>query len=388
VVSQVALSIILLAGAGLLIESIVRLASVPLGFRSDHLLTAEVALPSQAYSKLNERSNLYEKLIAKLSVLPSVEGVALCSALPPYNGGGSSELAVAGMAPIENLEAVNRVEITSDYFRVLGVPFLQGRPFGSGDRDGAQPVAIANDQMVRRYFPKEDPIGKQIKLGKPDDKLPWLTIIGVVGNEKRTVVYQEMGYVEPALVYLPVSQAAGTSITVVMRSAGEPLALSRLLQVETSSLDSNIPVYGVRTMTQRYSEFLAHPRFRAILMGILAALTLFLAAIGIYGVLAQLVSQRTQEIGIRLALGAEPRQVFGLVLREGMRMAGTGVVMGLVGAFGLTRFISTMLYGVGPTDLFVFIAVTIALISVALFACYVPARHAMRVPPMVALRYE
>jgi predicted permease len=388
VVSQVALSIILLAGAGLLIESIVRLASVPLGFRSDHLLTAEVALPSQAYSKLNERSNLYEKLIAKLSVLPSVEGVALCSALPPYNGGGSSELAVAGMAPIENLEAVNRVEITSDYFRVLGVPFLQGRPFGSGDRDGAQPVAIANDQMVRRYFPKEDPIGKQIKLGKPDDKLPWLTIIGVVGNEKRTVVYQEMGYIEPALVYLPMSQAAGTSITVVMRSAGEPLALSRLLQVETSSLDSNIPVYGVRTMTQRYSEFLAHPRFRAILMGILAGLTLFLAAIGIYGVLAQLVSQRTQEIGIRLALGAEPRQVFGLVLREGMRMAGTGVVMGLVGAFGLTRFISTMLYGVGPTDLFVFIAVTIALISVALFACYVPARHAMRVPPMVALRYE
>jgi len=388
VVGQVALSMILLAGAGLLIESIVRLASVPLGFRSDHLLTAEVALPPQTYSKLNQRSNLYEKLVAELSVVPSVEGVALCSALPPYNGGGATELAVAEKPPIENLEAVNTVEITSDYFRVLGIPFLEGRDFDSRDRDGSQPVAIVNDQMVHRYFPKEDPIGKQIKLGKADSKIPWLTIIGVVGNEKRTIVYQEMGYIEPALVYRPVSQAGGTSIALVMRTAAEPLALGRLLQGEMSGLDSNVPVYDVRTMRQRYSEFLAHPRFRAILMGILAGLTFLLAAIGIYGVLAQVVSQRTQEIGIRLTLGAEPTQIFGLVLRQGMGMVGIGVVIGIMGAFGLTRLISTMLYGVGPTDFFVFIAVTVSLISVALLACYVPARQAMRVPPMVALRYE
>jgi predicted permease len=388
VVGQVALSMILLAGAGLLIESIVRLASVPLGFHSDHLLTAEVALPPQAYSELNQRSGLYEKLVAELGVLPSVQGVALCSALPPYSGGGSSKLAVAGKATIENLEAVNTVEITSDYFRVLGVPFLQGRDFASRDREGSQPVAIANDQMVHRYFPDEEPVGKQIKLGEPDDKVPWLTIIGVVGNEKRTTVYQEMGYVEPALVYVPVSQAAGTSTTVVLRTAGEPLALGRLLQGEMSRLDRNVPVYDIRTMTQRYSEFLAHPRFRAILMGILAGLTFLLAAIGIYGVLAQAVSQRTQEIGIRLTLGAEPSQVFGLVVREGMGMVVIGIVIGIVGAFGLTRLISTMLYGVGPTDLFVFTAVTTSLLSVALLACYVPARRAMRVPPVVALRYE
>jgi predicted permease len=388
VVGQVALSIILLAGAGLLIESIIRLAYVPLGFRSDHLLTAEVALPPQTYSKLNQRSDLYEKLVAELSVLPSVEGVALCSALPPYNGGGSSKLGVAGKAAIESLEAVNTVEITRDYFRVLGVPFLQGRDFDSRDREGSQPVAIANDQMVQRYFPNEDPIGKQIKLGSPDDKVPWLTIIGVVGNEKRTTVYQEMGYVEPALVYVPVSQSAGTSITVVLRTAGEPLASSRLLQGEMSRFDSNVPVYDIRTMTQRYSEFLAHPRFRAILMGVLAGLTFLLAAIGIYGVLAQVVSQRTQEIGIRLTLGAEPSQVFGLVLREGMGMVGIGVVVGILGACGLTRLISTMLYGVGPTDLFVFTAVTMSLMSVALLACYFPARRAMRIPPIVALRYE
>jgi predicted permease len=388
VVGEVALSMILLAGAGLLIESIVRLASVPLSFRPDHLLTAQVALPPQAYPKLNQRSNFYQKLVTELSVLPSVERVALCSALPPYGGGGSNKLSVAGTATIENLEAVNSVEIAGDYFRVFGVPFLQGRDFDSRDSEESQPVAIANDEMVHRYFPKEDPIGKQIKLGGSDEQLPWLTIIGVVGNEKRTTVYQEMGYIEPALVYVPISQTGGPSIAVVLRTANEPLSLGPVLQGEISRLDSNVPVYDIRTMTQRYSEFLAHPRFRAILMGILAGLTFMLAAIGIYGVLAQVVSQRTQEIGIRLTLGAKPGQIFGLVLGEGMGMVGIGAVIGILGALGLTRLISTMLYDVGPTDPVVFTAVTMSLMLVAFLACYVPARRAMRVPPMAALRYE
>jgi predicted permease len=388
VVGEVALSMILLAGAGLLIESIVRLASVPLSFRPDHLLTAQVALPPQAYPKLNQRSNFYQKLVTELSVLPSVERVALCSALPPYGGGGSNKLSVAGTATIENLEAVNSVEIAGDYFRVFGVPFLQGRDFDSRDSEESQPVAIANDEMVHRYFPKEDPIGKQIKLGGSDEQLPWLTIIGVVGNEKRTTVYQEMGYIEPALVYVPISQTGGPSIAVVLRTANEPLSLGPVLQGKISRLDSNVPVYDIRTMTQRYSEFLAHPRFRAILMGILAGLTFMLAAIGIYGVLAQVVSQRTQEIGIRLTLGAKPGQIFGLVLGEGMGMVGIGAVIGILGALGLTRLISTMLYDVGPTDPVVFTAVTMSLMLVAFLACYVPARRAMRVPPMAALRYE
>jgi predicted permease len=389
VVGQVMLSMILLAGAGLLIESIVRLGSVPLGFRSDHLVTARVALPSAAYSEATQRVTFYGRLIEHLAALPGVEGVALCSSLPPYDGGGSSALAVAGKAAIENLEAVNLANISAAYFRVLSIPLLRGREFDSRDREKSQRVAIVNEEMGRRYFPKEDPVGKQIKLGNADDSAPWLTIAGVVGNEKRTVVYREMGYVEPALVYLPVEQAASTSsMGLVMRVAGNPILLSPLLQSEVTRLDSGVPVYDIRTMTDRYSEFLAHPRFRAIIMGILAALTLLLAAIGIYGVLAQLVSQRTPEIGVRLALGAQPADVFGLVLGEGMKMTVVGVVIGLLGAFGLTRLMSTMLYGVRATDPLVFIGVAILLTLVALSACYVPARRTTRVDPMVALRYE
>jgi predicted permease len=388
VVGQVTLSMVLLAGAGLLIESVYRLGAVPLGFRPDHLLTAEVAVPPAAYSEPSRRVAFYTRLSATLAALPGVSGVSLCSSLPPYNGGRFSALAIAGKAPIENREAVNSLDIGADYFRVLGIPLLRGREFDSRDREESERVAIVNEEMFHRYFPEEDPVGKRVKLGKAGDQVPWLTIVGVVGNEKRTIVYQEMGYVEPALVYLPVEQAASTSMGLVMRVANDPLSLSPLLQTEVSHLDSGVPVYGVRTMIDRYSEFLAHPRFRAIIMGILAGLTLLLAAIGIYGVLAQSVAQRTQEIGVRLALGAQSTDVFGLVLREGMKLAVLGVLVGLLGAISLTRFMSAMLYGVSATDPVSFFGVAIVLMSVALSACYIPARRTMRVDPIVVLRYE
>src|SRR5438552_7838490 len=388
VVGQVTLAMVLLSGAGLLIESIYRLGSVPLGFRPDHLLTAEVALPPIAYSEMSQRIVFYSKLNAALAALPGVTGVSLCSSLPPYNGGASSELAVSGKVTIENLGAVNSVDVGADYFRVLGVPLLQGREFDSRDREESQRVAIVNDRMARMYFPKEDPLGRQIKLGKSGGNGPWLTIVGVVGDEKRTIVYQEMGYIEPALVYLPVAQAAGRSMGLVIRIAGNPLVLAPLLQAEVSRVDSGVPVYGVRTMTDRYSEFLGHPRFRAFIMGIVAGLTLLLAVIGIYGVLAQSVVQRKREIGIRLTLGARSTDVFGLVLREGMKMTVVGVVVGLLGAFGLTRFMSAMLYGVSATDPLTLTVVSLVFTMVAFAACYIPARRTTRVDPMIVLRYE
>jgi putative ABC transport system permease protein len=388
VIAQVTISLVLLAGAGLLIESIVRLGAVPLGFRTDHLLTAEVALPHVAYAEANKRVAFYHQLITNLDALPGTEGVALCSSLAPYNGGPSRELSLAGRGTVEDLQAVNTIEISSRYFHVLGIPLLRGREFDSREREESPRVAIINDQMARKYFSNEDPVGKQIKLGRPDGKAPWLTIVGVVGDEKRTIVYQEMGDVEPALVYLPVEQSAGTSMGLLLRVAGSSLGLSPVLQKEVARLDSSVPVYDVKAMTDRYSEFLAHPRFRAMIMGILAALTLLLAAVGIYGVLARSVSQRTQEIGVRLALGAERRDILSLILRQGTELTLIGVGIGIMAAMALTRLMRSLLFGVSSTDLLTLVSVALLLTFVAMLASYIPARRAMRVDPIVALRYE
>jgi putative ABC transport system permease protein len=265
---------------------------------------------------------------------------------------------------------------------------LRGRDFDSRDRAQSQPVAMVNEEFVRAYLPHEDPLGRQIKLGKPGDEAPWLTIVGVVGSEKRTTVYQEMAYVEPALVYLPVNQVSGTSMGLVVKTARDPLALSRVLPHQISALDPSVPVYDMRTMNQRYSEFLAYPRFRAMLMGILAGLTLMLAAVGFYGVLAYMVRQRTQEIGIRTALGARREEVLRAVVLRGTMLAFIGVCLGTVAGLLLSRTVSSLLYGLAANDPATFALSALLLISVALVACYIPGRRAANVDPMVALRYE
>ena len=388
VVGQVTLSMVLLAAAGLMIQSFVRLGAVPLGFQPDHLLTAQVALPPSAYTDLGRRFSFYEALVIRLGALPGVEGAALSSGVLGFDGGSSSRLSMAGRAPIENLEAVRVENISSGYFRVLGIPSLQGRQFDPRDRRDSQPVAIVNEQLVHRYFPRENPVGQQIKLGRPEDKAPWLTIVGVVGNEKRATVYQEMSYDEPALVYLPVDQTPPISMVLLLRAAGNPMGLSPVLQAEVTQIDSNVPVYDIETMVQRESEFLVHPRFRALLMGILAGITLLLTAIGLYGLLAHLVSQRTHEIGIRVALGASRQEVLRLVIWGGLRMTVIGLAVGIALALASTRLLSGLLFGIKSTDPITFVAVAILLCVVALLACWVPAQRAMRVDPMVALSYE
>jgi putative ABC transport system permease protein len=388
VIGQAALSMIMLVAAGLIIESIHKLSNVPLGLQPQHVLAAEISLPATSYSKQDQRAAFYSKVLTSIGTLPGVETAALCSALGPYNGGSGSELSIQGQPLIENLEAINVVEISNGYFDVLGMLWLRGRKFDTRDRLESPPVAIVNDQFVRSYFPQQDPLGRQIKLGKPDDKSPWLTIVGIVGSEKRSIVYQEMSYVEPSLVYLPIDQSSSPSLGVLTRSAGEPLSLGPSLEHAISTLDPNVPVYDIKTMTQRYSEFLAYPRFRAELMGILAGLTLMLAAIGFYGVLAHMVAQRTQELGIRMALGAQKQEVLRMVIARGARLAFVGIACGIIAALVLTRALTALLFGVGAQDPAIFFGAAALLIGVTLLACYIPARRAAKVDPMVALRYE
>jgi predicted permease len=387
-VAQVALSLVLLAGAGLLIESTARLGSAPLGFRTDHLLTAWIDLPAAAFSQPTERAQFYAKLTPSLGTLPGVQGIALMSALPFY---GTAEYSVSvrgGPLPSSEVGDAGPVEVSDDYFRVLGVPLIRGRDFDSRDREDSPSVTIVNEALVREYFPRADPIGKQIKLGLPDGKNPWLTIVGVAGDVKHNIVYKEMGYVVAPVVFRPLSQAVGRSMFLAIRTSGSPLSLASTLQREVSAQENNVLVSDVRTMDERVSGLLAHPRFRAILLGVFAGLALLLAAIGIYGVLAQSVLRRTQEIGIRMALGAERRTLLWLVVGQGTVLALAGAGAGLLVALALTRYLAGMLYGVRATDPTTYAAVSVLLVTVALVASYVPARRASRVDPMVVLRHE
>ena len=270
----------------------------------------------------------------------------------------------------------------------MEIPLLQGRAFDTRDREKTLPVAIVNQALAEHCFPNKNPIGQEIKLGVPDENKPWLTIVGVVGNVKSTTVFKEMGYVVSPRVYRPYRQNAVGSVSIYFRTSLSPAALVPAIRRGVWDLDNNLPPPTVETMNQWLSQFFSQPRLRAILLGIFAGLALLLAAIGIYGVLSQSVVQRTHEIGIRMALGAQRRDVLKLIIAQGLTLALVGVGIGIVAALGLTRLMASLLYGVKPTDPLTFAGVALLLLAVAFLACYIPARRAAKVDPMEALRYE
>jgi putative ABC transport system permease protein len=397
VTAEFALALVLLTGSGLLIRSFAKLLEINPGFRPDHVLTVNVPLPPQAYSKGPQIRDFYDQLLDGVSHLPGVRDAALSNDLPLdgfCEGVGYSvegETGAAGKTP----KAVCQSWVKGSYFQTMGIPLLQGRWFTAEDRLGSEEVAVVNLAMAQKFWPGQSAIGKRIVWGANSPVHPWETIIGVVGNVK------EGSLNTPARpqVYRPYGQLTDSflgddpfgdwhAMNIVVRTAAEPTSLISALVAQVHSLDPDLAVTDIRTMTQVIGRSAAGPKFNTFLLGLFAFLALFLAAIGIYGVLAYTVAQQSHEIGIRMALGAQQRDVMRLILKRGMRLGLVGIVSGIAGALVLTRFLQSMLFEVKPIDLVTFVGVTILFVLVSLAACYIPARRAMQVDPMIALRYE
>ena len=385
VVVEVAMSLIVLVAAGLLIQSMIRLTSAPLGYERDRLLTADLRLPATSYPKPGDTIRFWNNLESKLASLPGIQGIAFAPALFFERGMGPVTIQSSGPAS-RIVSASDPESISEGYFRVAGIPLLQGRGFSDRDRAKSMQVAIVNETFAKEFLPKGAELGQQIKLGKPDSKEPWLTIVGIVGNVSRPTLFE--GYSQRPSVYRPLEQAPDGSLSIFVRTTGNPRAVETEIGRAVEAVDDNVPVPTVQTVDEALSWFTSEPRFRAELFGLFSVLALILAAVGIYGVLSQRVAQRTQEIGIRVALGANRQDVLRLILLEGLKVILAGILIGILGAVILTRLLSSMLYGIGTTDPATFGSVSLLLTVVALVACYVPARRAMRLNPLIALRCE
>jgi putative ABC transport system permease protein len=398
VVVEVALSLALLVGAGLLIVSVERLASVPLGFQKDRLTTMQITLPRWAYAASNRRIQFYRDALDRTARLPEIVSIAFASAVPPDRFGGSP-LEVEGRprpSPAEVTFDVGQASISPGYFQAMGVPLELGRTFDDTDGEKSLAVAIANEALVRKYFPRENPVGKRIKLpdlkpdSKPDSKNdgPWLTIVGVVADEKQQNFFHPMNWEETATIFRPLNQDPPSRSYLVFRTPADGNQAAAAIRKQITAIDSVVPIGDVQTMDERLSRKLAYPNLRAIILATFAGLALLLAAIGLYAVLSQLTAQRTQEFGVRMALGAKRSDLLRLVIREGMLLTLAGIAAGLAIAVSLTGLLGSLLYGVRATDPLTFAGVSLLLVLVALLATLIPARRASKVDPMVALRYE
>ncbi|HMD96751.1 MAG TPA: ABC transporter permease [Terriglobia bacterium] len=382
---EIALALMMSVGAGLALKSLVRLLGVEPGFDSRSVLTAQVSLPEARYMKDEERGSFYQRLQESLQTLPGVTSASFTSTLP-LEGGSNGTLIVEGQAAPKNMWSSPLVEwctVMPGYFQTLRIPILRGRDFIPSDAPKAPLVAIVNHAMADRFWPNQDPIGKRFSQDK--EKPKWDTVVGEVGDVREYGLDQDR--VAPE-AYFPEFQNAYSGLTMVVRSSTPPLSQLSAVTATVHELDSQLPVFQPRELAEVVHENSAQQRFMALLMGLFAGLALLLAAVGIYGVIAHSVAQRTHELGIRMALGAGRGNVLGMVVGEGLRMALAGVAVGLAGAWGLTRFIASLLYGVRPTDPVTFALAPILLIVVALAACYIPAYRATQVDPVEALRYE
>jgi putative ABC transport system permease protein len=382
VTGQLALAVVLLVGAGLLVRSLLRLQTIELGYSLDSVLTFEIGLSGKRYESPDAEDAFFNQLYARLAALPSVVSAGGFGNLP-LRGGSSASLAIEGRpVPEGKLPEVGYQPVSDDLFKTIQIPLKRGRVFGSGDTEQAPGVAILSEGVARQYWPNADPLGARIRLG-PNPNDPWATVVGVVGDVRMGTA----GEPRPT-VYVSSRQDHWGGAAIVIRTTGDPMALLPAVRREVKAMDPTLPVVEPRTLRDVQSMGLTDRRLPMQLMAAFALLALVLAAVGVYGVMAYSVAARTREIGVRVALGAQPSNVFGMIVRQELGSAIAGLTIGLLGAAALGRVLTKLLYGVGPTDAPTFIGVAAVLLAVTLAACLVPAWRAVRVDPLEALRSE
>jgi putative ABC transport system permease protein len=397
VVTEFALSLVLMIAASLLLRSFWDLLKTPLGFNLENTMFVRTRLPYpndtsiDKYKTASQQARFFHEVIRRGLTLPGVKEVAMGdTASVPLD---ASERALNMLAEghffftmegsrIEQPGMVARSNVTPEYFHLLRMPLLRGRLFNDGDTDQTPQVAVVNEAMVRTFWPREDPIGKRLKSTRAES--PWVTVIGVIANSRTDSLAQG----DVPKLYLSLYQNGAKHVAIYLRGHLDPAAIPCAVRDEVQSVDPTLPVFGAQTLNETVSASLATRRFSMEMVALFALTALLLAALGIYGVISYIVSERAHEFGIRRALGAQGRSIMGMVLRQGLALAITGTGIGLIGALIVSNLMAGLLYGVKPTDPATFVGVTFLLVGVALLACIVPAQRALRVDPMVALRCE
>src|SRR5208282_4847155 len=391
VVAEVALALVLLAGATLMIRSFEALYRADVGFRPDHVLVMRTPLPSPKYAEFSRRTSFYDGVLTRVAALPGVVSAGYTSWIPLTNTGGASAIRLEGHpAPPPGHELIPNVRfVSTGYVRALGMKLIDGRTFDQRDGADTQPVAVINQTMVRNFWSRENPIGQRFHKGD-DTNRPWITVVGIVGDVHQVALDQPA---RPEMYMLYQQQKSFEEGDfnpeyLAVRTALDPMQMAEIIRQQVWAVDKEQAVANVMPLEELVDDKLAPRKMQTSLLGGFAALALLLATLGIYAVLSFAVTQRTQEIGVRAALGAEPADILRMVLSQGMKLFVVGAAIGLAAAFALSQVIVHLLYGVSATDPLSFTGVTVLLAGVTMLACYIPARRAMRVDPLVALRYE
>jgi predicted permease len=389
-VAEISLALVLLIGAGLLIKSFYRLLSVNPGFAPERVLTMDLSVTDSRYPTDQQKTEFFADVLRRIESLPGVRSAGFSDSLPlsPYRVRLMLAIArLTGSAALPDSTPVmmSRITVSPGYFYTLGIPLMQGRTFTDHDDENSQKVAVVNETLARHLWPSENPVGKQLPLGGPGSNGPQATtVVGVVGDTRHEGLSQDI----EGEIFVPYLQQIDPSMQLAVRTASAPTSLVAAVRSQVLAVDPSVPIYHVSTMERTLSDSLAPRRFNVLLLAIFAGIALALAVVGVYGVMAFSVTQRTHEIGIRMALGAERRDVLRLMVRQGLGLTLAGVIFGASGALALTRFLRSFLFGVGAADPATFVLVSVVLLAVSMLASYIPARRATRVDPMVALRYE